>query len=213
MTPCSSVEPTVKLHGNTGKVRSQVLRDQIAASLRGKKQAASTVANRAASIRNSPKLHMRARYIARAAGEKTYRPERPCKRGHWERDVKFGECVQCQLDKQRAPEYRSYTMWWTARDRAERLGLPFNLTRKYIEKIWPENEMCPIFGVRFEYPSGPSRGKGSPLPYSPSIDRIRPEKGYVEGNVAIISNRANTMKHNCSDPAVFRRIATWLEEQ
>lgn len=33
---------------------------------------------------------------------------------------------------------------------------------------------------------------------SPSLDKFIPEKGYVRGNVAIISHRANVMKSNAT---------------
>jgi hypothetical protein len=39
------------------------------------------------------------------------------------------------------------------------------------------------------------RGKGSGgIANSPSLDRIDPTKGYVKGNVWIISSKANTFK-------------------
>lgn len=35
-------------------------------------------------------------------------------------------------------------------------------------------------------------------PNSPSLDRIVPERGYVAGNLRVISNRANTLKNNAT---------------
>jgi hypothetical protein len=32
----------------------------------------------------------------------------------------------------------------------------------------------------------------------PSLDRIRPERGYTKGNIWVISNRANTLKNNAT---------------
>ena len=47
---------------------------------------------------------------------------------------------------------------------------------------------------------------------SPSIDRIVPELGYVEGNVAWISKKANTLKLNRS-PQMLRKIADWIDSK
>jgi hypothetical protein len=39
---------------------------------------------------------------------------------------------------------------------------------------------------------------GKAVPNSPSIDRIDPERGYVKGNIKIISFRANQIKSDAS---------------
>lgn len=71
--------------------------------------------------------------------------------------------------------------------RALEKGLDFNLTEKDI--IIPEK--CPILEVPLVI------GKCSNYEYSPSIDRIDNSKGYVRGNIQIISKKANSMK-NCA---------------
>lgn len=76
------------------------------------------------------------------------------------------------------------------RYRATREGLPFNLD---IEDITPP-ELCPIFGIPLLHRKG-KRGAGD---NSPSVDRIIPEKGYVKGNVVVISNRANRIKQDAT---------------
>ena len=53
---------------------------------------------------------------------------------------------------------------------------------------------------------------GGDLKSSPSLDRIVPDFGYVEGNVAFICGRANTLKLNRT-PDVLRRIADYVEDQ
>jgi thymidylate synthase ThyX len=53
-------------------------------------------------------------------------------------------------------------------------------------------EYCVYLGIKLDY----SYGKGEIKPNSPSFDRIDPSKDYVEGNVQLISNRANSMKND-----------------
>lgn len=49
------------------------------------------------------------------------------------------------------------------------------------------------------------------LAASPSIDRIVPELGYVPGNIAIISWRANDLKKDATADEM-RRIADWIDK-
>lgn len=53
---------------------------------------------------------------------------------------------------------------------------------------------CPILGIPV-YPMVGNKGGGA---HSPSIDRIIPERGYVPGNIVIISNRANRLKSDAT---------------
>ena len=66
-------------------------------------------------------------------------------------------------------------------------------------------ETCPVLGI----PIGPFRGAFKPD--NASVDRIDPSKGYVKGNVKIISLEANVLKRDCTDPQKFRAIADYIE--
>jgi hypothetical protein len=74
-----------------------------------------------------------------------------------------------------------------AKSRAAASGMDFSITRDDI--IIPE--FCPYLGI----PLIGSGRKGA-NPNSPSLDRIDSTKGYVPGNVEVISHRANTIKNN-----------------
>jgi len=77
--------------------------------------------------------------------------------------------------------------------RAKRDGLEFNLTSDDI--VVPL--ACPLLGTPLvlHYYSKFTKG-GDPA--APSLDRIDPTKGYVKGNVAVISYRANSLKRDAS---------------
>ena len=64
---------------------------------------------------------------------------------------------------------------------------------------------CPLLGIKLEV------GVGGCTPYSPSLDRIDPNKGYIKGNVWVISNKANSIKNNAT-PEELLRIATRLTQ-
>lgn len=95
-----------------------------------------------------------------------------------------------------------------ARGRAKALKLSFEITLQDVLDVWPSDNRCPIFGTELKI-----RSPKKPSNESASLDRVRPEQGYVKGNIAVISARANRLKNDCTDPAVFRRLADWLETQ
>lgn len=74
------------------------------------------------------------------------------------------------------------------RARAELKGLEFNIDEDdiVIPEICPILEVPIIVGTKGEYE------------YSPSIDRIDNSKGYIKGNVQIISKKANSMKNSAT---------------
>ena len=96
-----------------------------------------------------------------------------------------------------------------AKERAMRKGLEFDLTYEYLESIATTH--CPIFGIEFEWGTS-NMGKGKTKPNCPSLDRIVPELGYVQGNVAFISHKANRIKDNGTMQDHYD-IADWIWEQ
>ena len=75
------------------------------------------------------------------------------------------------------------------KNRANKKGIEFTITEEDI--FIPE--YCPILGVKLDH----SYGKGLHNNCI-SLDRIDPTKGYIKGNVWVISDLANRMKNNAS---------------
>lgn len=97
-----------------------------------------------------------------------------------------------------------------AKRRARNAGIPFSLTEKYLEDIW--TGVCPVFGTRLALPlSTKHPDVDATSAHQPSLDRVIPERGYVEGNVVWLSRRANVIKSYATS-AEIRAVADWLLE-
>lgn len=77
---------------------------------------------------------------------------------------------------------------YSAKTRAKALGLEFNLEESDITIP----KFCPILNIELTI------GGNKQTPNSASIDRIDPNKGYIKGNIKIISMQANVMKNNAT---------------
>lgn len=69
-----------------------------------------------------------------------------------------------------------------------------------------KKEYCPILKLKLETHRGGGAG-GRDNSYS--LDRILPEKGYVAGNVQVISHKANSMKYSASKEEL-KLFADWV---
>lgn len=89
----------------------------------------------------------------------------------------------------------------SARSRAKADGVPFDLGLDDIEIP----EFCPVLGIKLQV----GFGVGGFCDTSPSLDKIIPTLGYVRGNIAVISSRANRLK-NDGTPEELQKVASWL---
>jgi predicted nucleic acid-binding Zn ribbon protein len=98
-------------------------------------------------------------------------------------------CSKCSQRKNRHRENNpELTLYNTAKNRAKQFGWEFSITVKDI--IIPD--FCPYLKIKLK------RGKGVSQASSPTIDRIDSSKGYITGNIQVISYKANTMKSNAT---------------
>lgn len=124
-----------------------------------------------------------------------YRSRSYLKRWREENPDKVREYQKRSRGKRRAEKWKlvdtdpeSYILHQTS-ENARARGLEFNLDRSDI--IIPEQ--CPLLEcLIFFDPENPGHWN------TPSLDRIDNLKGYVKGNVWVISKKANTMKNNVS---------------
>jgi hypothetical protein len=96
------------------------------------------------------------------------------------------------VDKQLKAKAKSpeYLIWYRSKENAKKNKYDFNLEIEDI--VIPK--YCPLLGVELIFGFD---NKESPNYYS--IDRINSSKGYIKGNIQIISRLANTMKSNATE--------------
>jgi hypothetical protein len=108
--------------------------------------------------------------------------------------AKFRYCGrECQNVKhsmsRRVDKDPRYSMWLGAGRRCRKSGRDFNIEPNDIPEI---PEFCPILGIKLKV------NNNGPTDESPSLDRIDSTKGYIKGNIRVISNRANRIKSDAT---------------
>lgn len=87
--------------------------------------------------------------------------------------------------------------------RCAKKGITVALTAADVVAAIPADFHCPALGIPLIFGGRLSRN-------SPSIDRLVPALGYIPHNVRVISQRANAIKQDCTDPAELQRVAEYL---
>ena len=116
-----------------------------------------------------------------------------CKTG---RNGLHAYCKACHRKKilqsasKRTPRRRLY---WSSKANACTKGVEHSITPDDI----PLPLTCKYLGIKLDYQRTSERGRLRSYD-SPSIDRIDPQKGYIPGNIQVISDLANRMKTNAT---------------
>lgn len=110
-------------------------------------------------------------------------------------DLKYGivrKNNEVEYDKRRLQEQMERNplvrLVSVAKYRAKKLGYEFTITKDYLIL----HEYCPILGIKLKF--NPGKRKDN----SYSIDRIDSTKGYIKGNVCVVSWKANRIKRDIS---------------
>jgi hypothetical protein len=98
--------------------------------------------------------------------------------------------------KSRTPEY---IMWQMAKHRAAAKGLPFNLDVHDV--VIPT--LCPMLKIPLFQANGVLQDN------SPQLDRRNNAKGYVKGNVRVISCKANRSKSDLTLEEMKLMVENW----
>jgi hypothetical protein len=109
-------------------------------------------------------------------------------------------CKICNSNRVKSltPEWK---MHQRAKQRSKENGREFNILVSDI--VIPDK--CPILGIELNMNSG----KSGAYRNSPSLDRIDNSKGYIEGNIQVISQLANAMKCHASNEELHA-FAKWV---
>lgn len=89
-----------------------------------------------------------------------------------------------------------------AKHRAKKQNLPFDLSIDDIEMT----EKCPLTDI-FLISHQNSGGKPHPRYNSPTLDRVDPKRGYIKGNVRVISSLANALMGTVTDPDILKEVS------
>lgn len=151
--------------------------------------------------RCSSQLTMRARAEHENSRESARRAQR-----RFSRTTRGAEAKSDNQRKAYAENPAAY-MLSRAKQRAISKGLEFSIS----ESDFVIPAVCPVFGTLLSVANKKFREPGfSGSKDSMSLDRLDSSKGYVPGNVAVISWRANRIKGDAT-LAELQAVVAWLE--
>lgn len=103
----------------------------------------------------------------------------------------------------KVPRHRINHLIGCAKRRAKANDVYFDLS---INDLLPLPEVCEVFGITLKYSGGKHFQSDSA-----SLDRLYPSKGYIAGNVRIISLRANILKRDGTIEEL-KKVLSYMEK-
>ena len=117
-----------------------------------------------------------------------------------------GQCKQCLtlIRAKRTEQYKTNISLYVkrlipaVRCRAKENNLKFNLTQPYLVNLWNKQEGKCFYTNKPLNLRASTKDKKSPHIHFPSLDKLKPARGYVRGNVVWTSYGVNRMKNEFS---------------
>ena len=107
---------------------------------------------------------------------------------------------------------RAYILGNNAKSRAVKYDLPFDLSLDWITSKL-ELGVCEVSGIALVLISQETYGMHNNMqPFSPCIDKINPELGYLESNCRLVCNIFNQCKMHWTDSDVSKFVKAYYEE-
>lgn len=135
-------------------------------------------------------------------GEKRQKARETARKKYWEQ--KGGEAVDRTFQSAWVSFTPWYRLWMSAKNRAKKKGVPFDISPEDVYALVEGAEVCPALGIPLKWDNNKL------LDDSPTLDRMVPELGYVKGNIAIISNKANRIKTD-AQAEELGKVYAWLK--
>ena len=115
--------------------------------------------------------------------------------------IKVRETMLAAKDSETRRKFLTHKRWLAIKCKSALRSIPFDLPEDFFATI---PDVCAALGTPLDKTS--SRKENSP-----TVDKVLWKSGYVRGNVAWISGRANRMKRDASVEEILR-IITFLEQ-
>lgn len=138
--------------------------------------------------------------------------------GGWrdiEKKHRYFICQRCESIRSQKVyrEDGSKQRFYTIKKRAKEKGIPFDLTVEDFKTLFDNAPThCPILGIKFEHRKIGSKDGSKQNHSAPSIDRLDPKKGYVKGNVMVMSAMANRIKTDATIDQI-EKVLNFLKKQ
>lgn len=91
--------------------------------------------------------------------------------------------------------------------------IPFAIDKYFIDQLFHDQKFrCAVSGIPFEKPRS-GKGKNPRHPFGPSLDRIKPDLGYVPGNLRLVCLIVNLAMANWGEKYLHELVLAMSTER